>query len=108
MNLRDPWPLMIVAGAGTYLLRLSFLALMDGEKIPDLARRALALVPPAVLAALCLPALVPGHGAGVESADLVRPAAAAFALLAAWRFGNMFLTLGAGMGAFWILKALIK
>ncbi len=102
------WPLLIVAGAGTYLLRLSFLALLDGEKVPDLVRRALNLVPAAVLAALCLPAIVPHMADSLDPTIWIRPAAALVALVVAWRFGSMLLTLGAGMAALWALQALLQ
>ncbi len=104
--MQNLWPMMIVAGAGTFLLRLSFLALMDGEEIPDIVRRALNLVPAAVLAALCLPAIVPTGAVEIDPSAWVRPAAALIAMLIAWRFGNMLLTLGAGMASLWILKAI--
>lgn len=107
VSMQNIWPLLIVAGAGTFLLRLSFLALMDGEKIPDIVRRALNLVPAAVLAALCLPAFVPHGALNIDPDVWARPGAALIAILVAWRFGNMLLTLGAGMAALWALQALL-
>ena len=66
------WTVILLAGVGSFLLRLSFLALVRGDQVPDLAQRALRLVPAAVLAALVVPAVTP-------SGDWTRPVAAVVA-----------------------------
>ena len=58
MNGTLMWLVILVAGAGTYLLRLSFLALLRDGTIGDRGRRVLHLIPAAVLAALALPAIL--------------------------------------------------
>jgi branched-subunit amino acid transport protein len=93
------WTVIVLAGAGSFLLRLSFLALVRGDQVPDLAQRALRLVPAAVLAALVVPAVTP-------SGDWTRPAAAIVAALAAWRTRSMLWTLVAGMGVLWLARAI--
>ena len=93
------WTVIALAGVGSFLLRLSFLALVRGDQVPDLAQRALRLVPAAVLAALVVPAVTP-------SGDWTRPAAAVVAALAAWRTRSMLWTLVAGMGVLWLVRAL--
>ena len=93
------WTVILLAGVGSFLLRLSFLALVRGDQVPDLAQRALRLVPAAVLAALVVPAVTP-------AGDWTRPAAAVVAALAAWRTRSMLWTLVAGMGVLWLVRAL--
>ncbi len=70
-------------------------------------RRALRYVPPAVLAALALPELVL-----VERSLLLSPAnprllAGLLAAIVAWRTRNLWLTIGAGMGSFFLLGQLL-
>ncbi len=58
------WAAILIAGIGTYALRASFLAfahrLVD---LPPLVTRVLRQIPPAVLAALVVPALLRPEGA---------------------------------------------
>ena len=99
------WLVMVVAGLGTYSLRLSFLALAGrGGGMPLAAQRALRLVPAAVLAALITPAVLRAGG----DIDLwnARVAAAALAALVAVRTRNVAATLAVGMAALWLLDAL--
>ena len=97
------WLVIVLAGAGTYSLRLSFLALV-GRAVPPEAQRALRLVPAAVLAALITPAVLRSGG----SLDLwnARVAAAVLAALVAARSRNVAVTLVVGMVVLWVLDAL--
>lgn len=95
------WTVILLAGVGSFLLRLSFIALVRGDQVPDFAQRALRLVPAAVLAALVVPAVTPSSG------DWSRPAAAVAAALVAWRSRSMLWTLLAGMGVLWLARAII-
>ena len=107
MNTPSPWLLMLIAGAGTFLLRLSFMGLVRGD-VPPLLQRILRLVPAAVLAALVVPAVVPADAAAMSTPDgWVRPAAAVLATLIALRTGSIFATLAVGMAALWLLTLLI-
>ena len=87
---------IVLAGAGSYALRASFLAaarrLVD---LPPLAERILRQIPPAVLAALVLPALVRPGG----DLDLWQPRllAGVVAAIVSWRTRNVGLTLAIGM-----------
>jgi len=99
------WTTMVVIGLGTFLLRLSFIGLLGHGRLPEGLRRALRYVPPAVLSALVLPALIGlGHGGG--DPEPVRWLAGASAALVAWWRGNVIWTMGAGMGVLWIGTAL--
>jgi len=92
--------------AGTFLLRLSFIELWKWMRVPPLLVRALNYVPPAVLAALVLPALFRSGGAIDVSPDNLRLYAGLVAAVVAWYTQGMITTLAAGMGALWLLQAL--
>ena len=100
------WVLIGVIGLGTWLIRVSFLALLGRiERVPEWGTRILRLIPAAILAAIAAPALT--HATG--SFDLLtgRFAAGVVAALVAWKTGNVIATLTAGMGALWLLQALV-
>ena len=99
------WLLMIVTAAGTWMLRVSFIALLGAvSTIPESVRRVLKLIPAAVLAALVAPALT--HAGGTFDLSNPRFAAGVVAAFVAWRSGHVLATIGAGMGTLWILQAL--
>ena len=99
------WTAIVLAGAGTYGLRASFLAaarrLVD---LPPLTERVLRQIPPAVLAALVVPALVRPEGA----LDLWQPRllAGLVAALVSWRTRNIAITLLTGMAVLIALEQL--
>ena len=91
------WPVILVAGAGTYAMRASFLAFAHRmATVPPGVARILRQIPPAALAAIVLPALVRPEG----SFDLLQPRvlAGAVAALVAWKTRNVGVTLLVGMG----------
>ena len=96
---------MVVVGVGTYLSRSIFILALARRRIPDAILVALQFVAPAVLAALVVALLIDDDG-GVA---IGVPEIAAFLAggLAAHRTRNHILTLLAGMGAFWLMRALI-
>ncbi len=49
------WLTMLLAGLVTFIIRLSFIWIIGHRSIPPLLRRALRLVPPAVLTAIIFP-----------------------------------------------------
>ncbi len=99
------WVLMGVAGLGTWLIRLSFIALLGRvATIPDLVMRILGLIPAAVLAAIVAPSLT--HAAGTFDLGTERFMAGAIAAVVAWRTKNVLATIGSGMGVLWLLQAL--
>ena len=96
--------LLIFAGMAlvTYFTRSTMLFAL-GAGVPTLFRRWLRYVPPAVLAALVVPAaLAPeGHLALGPHAWAVLVGAGC-----AWRTRSVLWTIVGGMAAFWLLKAL--
>ncbi len=100
------WVLIGLIGAGTFLIRVSFLALLGRvERVPDWATRILRLIPAAVLAAIAAPALT--HAEGGFDLGTPRFFAGVIASLVAWRTKNVVATLAAGMTALWILQAVL-
>ncbi len=78
------WITIIALGAGTFLIRFSFLGLLGGRDLPDWLTRHLRYVPVAVLPGLVAPLVVWPAATGGE-ADLARSLAALTALaIGAW------------------------
>jgi len=100
------WVLIGLIAAGTFLIRVSFLALIGRvQRVPDWATRVLRLIPAAVLAALAAPSFTHAEG----SFDLTTPrfVAGLIASVVAWKTKNVVATLAAGMTALWILQAVL-
>jgi len=99
------WGLIVAIGLGTWLTRLSFLALLARvERVPPAAARVLRLIPAAVLAALILPALT--HATGEFDLGTDRLAAGAVAALVAWHTKSVLATIAVGMAVLWALQAI--
>jgi branched-subunit amino acid transport protein len=99
------WLTILLAGAGTFAMRLSFLAFAGRlTDLPPLAQRILRQIPPAALAALVVPALLrPGGDLGLWQPEL---AAGTLAALVSWRTRSVVATLGVGLTTLAILQQL--
>jgi len=97
------WLIILGGMLVTYATRLSFIAIVPYEQMPAWFRRGLRYVPPAVLAALILPAFFQPDGILYFSISNHRLLAGAVAMLAAWRLKNTWLTIACGMAALWLL-----
>jgi branched-subunit amino acid transport protein len=102
------WLLMLVGGLITFGIRLSFIFLLEKVKTPDWFKRALRFVPPAVLSAILLPALVQRNNSLDISFHNPQLLAGLAAVLVAWRTRNVLLTIAAGLVALLILQAFMK
>ncbi len=100
------WLTMAGAGAVTFALRLSFIALLGRMEIPAFLGRALRFVPAAVLTAVVIPLLFYEDGALEASLGNERLLAGLVAALIAWRTRSVLFTLGGGMAALWTLQAI--
>ena len=94
---------MLLGGALTFAMRLSFIYLFGRFSIPEALKRALRFVPPAVLSAIIAPALFLPDGALDLGPGNFRLIAGAAAILVAWRTKNMLLAILSGMAALLIL-----
>jgi branched-subunit amino acid transport protein len=99
------WLVIGLVGAGNYLVRLSFIALLANAKIPALVRRALRFVAVAMLAALIVP-MVLGTAGIAGAASNPRVPAALVAAMVAWFTRSTGWTLAAGMATLWVLQAI--
>jgi branched-subunit amino acid transport protein len=91
------WVAILLAGAGTYAMRASFLLAADRlARVPPGVERLLRQIPPAALASLVVPALLRPHG----DLDLFSPrlVTGLVAAAVAWRTRNVAATLAVGMG----------
>ena len=100
------WLAVAGAGAITFSLRLSFIALLGRIEIPVLLSRALRFVPAAVFTAVVVPLLFYVNGALEVSLGNERLIAGSAAVLIAWRTRSVPLTLVGGMVVLWMLQIL--
>lgn len=100
------WVIMIVSGLLTYATRLSFIWLFERITVPDLVRRALRFVPPAVLTVFIFQEILLRDGVLDVSPGNSRLIAGLIAGLVAWRSRSILLTVLAGMAALFISQAL--
>ncbi len=98
------WIMILGIGFLTFALRGSFVLLSEKRKIPDIFERALNLVPPAVLAALIMPALLCRSGGIDFGPGNDRLVAAGLAGLIAYKTRSVLFTLTGGMLALWALQ----
>ena len=98
------WGVVIALGVATFGIRASFVYLFGRvDDVPDRVTNALRFVPPAVFAALTLPAIVAPEGA-IALLGNERIVAAAVAAAVAWYVDDILATIVAGMVAFWVLR----
>ena len=80
------WVVILVLGAGTFLIRYSFIGLVGERSLPPWAQRLLRYVPVAVMPGLVAPLIVWPHAtAGVPDPARLLAAAATLAIGAATR-----------------------
>lgn len=101
------WLTIAIAGILTFLTRLSFFAVLDRWQPPDVLKRGLRFVPPAVLSAIIFPGLLMPNGSLALSLTNTRLLAGLAAVLVGWRTRNVLLTIAAGMAALYLLQAFI-
>lgn len=96
------WAVIVPLGIGTYLVRLSFLGLIGGRRMPGWVLRHLRYTPVAILPGLVAPLAVWPAATGGEP-DAVRLAAALVTLLVAYWRKNMLWGIFAGAATLAIL-----
>lgn len=100
------WVVILVAAAGTFTQRASFLVFADRlSEVSPRAQRVLRQIPPAVLAALVVPSLVrPGGDLDLWQPRLLAGMAAG---LVAWRSRNAGITLLVGMAVLVLVEQVV-
>ncbi len=91
----------------TFLPRYGVLALVGRIEMPEPIFRALRFVPPAVLSAIILPALLLKDGQFYISLDNSYLVAGIFSGLVAWRTRNLLLTIVLGMAGLLVYRAVV-
>jgi len=101
--------LIMIVGmmAVTFGVRYPVLAITGRITLPPPVLNALKFIPPAVLSAIIVPALLIPDGEldiGYTNAYLV---AGLFAAVVAWRRKNLLLTIVVGMAVFWLWRVFV-
>ena len=102
------WMMTIGIGITTFAIRFAPIALLSRLELPELLKRALRYVPPAVMTAIITSSLFFAGGAPTIAVDPPRLLAATFAALVAWRTRSTLWTVVFGMLALWGLQALTR
>lgn len=102
------WLLILGMAAVTVAVRYPVLALVSRMQVHPMVLDGMRYIPPAVLAAIIVPAVLMPHGAQIaltwRNESLV---AAIVAGLVAWRTRSLLLTIALGMATFWIWRLLV-
>lgn len=101
------WAALIAGGALTYLTRLSFIFLFGIIDPPEVLRRALRFVPPAVLSAIVFQELLIRDGAVFLSPGNARLLAGIAAILVGVRSKNSLLVIATGMIVLLLLNQIL-
>lgn len=102
----NAWTVILAAGLGSYLFRLSMIVLFDRITMPAYLQRASELVAPAAFAALAAAGVATVcMGLGARAAAPL--AAVAAAVIAVLRTGSPQAAILAGMPALWVATALL-
>ncbi|QYK42008.1 MAG: AzlD domain-containing protein [Paracoccaceae bacterium] len=102
MSVTEFWVLTILLGAGTFLIRFSFLGFLGRRQLPEWLLEHLRFVGVAVFPAMVAPMILWPSATG-GTFDPTRAVAAILALAAAARFG-VGAAIVVGMGSLWSLQ----
>ncbi|WP_338669239.1 AzlD domain-containing protein [Pseudodesulfovibrio methanolicus] len=100
------WLVALLLGLGTFLIRFSFILVVDRVTFPEAVVRMLRFIPASVLPAIIVPAVLL-HGTDGGPVGLARPVAALVAVLAARKTRNILVTILSGMATLWLLRAIL-
>jgi branched-subunit amino acid transport protein len=100
------WLVFLLGGLLTFGMRFIFIYLLGRFEVPEMVRRALRFVPPAVLTAIVVPELVIRSGQMDVSLMNFRLLAGVAAILVAWRTKNPLLTILGGIVVLLLLELL--
>lgn len=100
------WIIILALGAGTYLIRFSFLGALGNRELPPWILRHLRYTAVGILPAMVVPLVVWPQSTGGEP-DPIRLSAAALTLVVGCLTRNAVWGIVAGMGSFWALGPLL-
>jgi len=100
------WVILFLGGLITFGMRFFFVYLLGKLEVPEVMRRALRFVPPAILSAIVVPALLIPSDRVEFSLTNFRLLAGIVAVLVAWKTKNTLLTILTGMLALILLEFL--
>ncbi|MBA2336165.1 MAG: AzlD domain-containing protein [Acidimicrobiia bacterium] len=101
----SPWLIIVIIGAGTFLFRISFIALFANRDLPPWLAPPLRYVAPAVMAALVAPGVLAPEGIIDLSTGNPRFFAGLVAAIVAVVTRSVVWTVVAGLGSLWLLQA---
>jgi len=103
----NAWLVIVAAGLGSYLFRISMVVLADRVTMPERLERASTFVAPAAFAALAAGGIA-ANTAGVDVAAWTAPLGAVVVAVIAVRLtGRPYAALLAGMPTLWVLTAVV-
>lgn len=103
-----PWIVILLAGLGSYLFRISMIVLTDRFAMPAKLEQASGFVAPAAFAALAATGIAiatAGAGTVVQAVPLL--AAVAAAIVAVRFTGRSYVAVLAGMPTLWLLTVVV-
>ena len=98
------WLIFLLGGALTFAMRFSFIYLFGRYEIPEMLRRTLRFVPPAVLSAIVFPELLIQSGQLKVTWTNFHLLAGIAAVIVAWKTKNTLLTILSGMAVLLLLQ----
>lgn len=101
------WLTIVGVALVTFGLRASFIVFIDPHRFPGWFRKALAYVPPSVLAAIVMPGLVVTDAGLDLSPRNPRLLAGLVAIVATFRLRSMMATIAGGMLTLWAAQWLL-
>jgi len=105
LDMSTYWPVVLGIGVGVFLIRYSFILIIDKVTLPEMVQRMLRYIPASVLPALIVPAVLLHKEGGVTTfAGWDQLAAGLIAVLVAWKTRNMLATIAAGMVVLWVVQ----
>ncbi len=106
MTTQEAW-MIVGMTLVTFGVRYPVLALVGRTELPPVLLEALKFIPPAVLTAIIVPAVLMPHGSIALSYTNAYLVAGIAAALISWRTGNLLLTITLGMAVFWLWRLLL-
>lgn len=109
MSTETLWGLFVVVGLGTFLIRVSFIQFHSSMQwLLKRSSQVLMLLPPAILAALCVPAILFQHPFTAWVPDYPQMLAALTTVLVARYSGSVFWPVITGMTCLWGCRWLLN